>query len=62
MLCRLYHRGQEGELVGFELATDRSAQRFVGRVAYVLPGMGFGIRFVDPTEEQQLFLAVFMNS
>ena len=53
---------REGELVAFELATDRSAKRFVGKVAYVLPGMGFGIQFLDLTEEQQRFLAVFMNS
>lgn len=53
---------REGEIVSFELTTDLAAKRFVGEVAYVLPGMGFGVRFRDLTEEQQMFLAVFMNS
>lgn len=52
----------KGELVSFDLSTDDMAVRFVGNVAYVLPGMGFGVRFVELTEEQRLFLAVFMNS
>ena len=53
---------REGEIVSFELDNGLTAERFVGKVAYVLPGMGFGIRFGDITEEQKLFLAVFMNS
>lgn len=52
----------EGEMVSFDLTIDATAVRFAGNVTYVLPGMGFGIRFLDLTEEQRLFLAVFINS
>ncbi|MFN0140647.1 MAG: PilZ domain-containing protein [Pyrinomonadaceae bacterium] len=52
----------EGEMVSFDLTRDATAVRYTGNVAYVLPGMGFGIRFSELTAEQRLFLAVFMNS
>lgn len=53
---------REGEIVSFQLTTELAAETFVGKVAYLLPGMGFGVRFLELTDEQKLFLAVFMNS
>ncbi|HKX83134.1 MAG TPA: PilZ domain-containing protein [Pyrinomonadaceae bacterium] len=47
----------EGEPVSFDMSTgDGTSLAFTGEVAYVFPGMGFGIKFTNITEEQRLFL------
>jgi hypothetical protein len=47
----------EGEEVQFDLSThDGGFIPFTGEVAYVLNGMGFGIKFTNITEEQRAFL------
>ena len=37
------------------------SQQFTGEVAYVLPGLGFGIRFTDLTEERTDFLRKILD-
>lgn len=52
----------EGETVTFELSTgDGSPLSFTGEVAYVLPAMGFGIKFTNLTDEQRNFLLQVTN-
>jgi hypothetical protein len=47
----------EGESVAFELLREGGQLvRFTGRVTYVLPGVGFGVRFTNISEDQQAFL------
>ncbi len=47
----------EGETVSFEISTGEGTPlSFTGEVAYVLPAMGFGIKFTNLTEEQRKFL------
>ena len=48
----------EGEDVQFDLSTPEGGSvSFTGEVAYVLNGMGFGVKFTNITEEQKAFLA-----
>ena len=37
-------------------STSGESMQFNGKVAYVLDGFGFGVEFVDLTEEQRQFL------
>jgi PilZ domain len=47
----------QGEAVAFDLAEESGRLlHFTGRVTYVLPGVGFGVRFTNVSEEQQAFL------
>jgi hypothetical protein len=47
----------EGEPVSLVLVRpDGGPLAFTGRVTYILPGVGFGIRFTNISEEQQAFL------
>lgn len=41
---------------------DGSTIVISGKVAYILDGFGFGVEFVDVTEEQRLFVAHLMGS
>jgi hypothetical protein len=44
----------EGESVSFEFKDSSGDRlRFTGTVAYVLPNMGFGIKFTDLTDEHK---------
>lgn len=48
----------QGEPVTFDISTGGgNSISFTGEVAYVLNGMGFGIKFTNLTEEQKAFLA-----
>ena len=38
------------------------SMRFNGRVAYILEGFGFGIEFIDMTEEKVEFLNMLLTS
>ena len=46
----------EGEDISLTLVGGGEPQRFTGKVAYVLPNFGFGVRFADLTEEKTAFL------
>jgi hypothetical protein len=47
----------QGEAVAFELVNGEGRSLlFKSEVIYVLPGVGFGVRFTDVTEEQRSFL------
>jgi PilZ domain. len=47
----------EGEPVSLSVVTQSGeALSFTGEVAYVLNGMGFGIRFTELTDERKAFL------
>lgn len=47
----------EGEPIALTITIgEGDSQRFSGEVAYLLPGFGFGVRFVDLTEEKTDFL------
>jgi hypothetical protein len=47
----------EGELITFDLhADDGTTMRFTGRVAYVMPGMGFGVQFTEMSPGCKEFL------
>jgi hypothetical protein len=53
----------EGEPVSFDVsAGEGQTISFTGEIAYVLQGMGFGIKFTDITEEQRQFLASVTNA
>src|SRR2546423_879895 len=45
-----------GETVGFKLRTDDKWQDMLGEIAYILPGMGFGLHFKDLSDEQKQVL------
>ncbi len=48
----------EGETIGLVITSSfGKSLRFTGEVAYLLPGMGFGVRFTDLTEERTAFLS-----
>lgn len=48
----------EGEKIGFELKpSSRETLRMKGEVAYVLPGIGFGIRFEEMSDLQKDLIA-----
>ena len=47
----------EGEPISLSIGTSSGdALSFTGTVAYVLNGMGFGVRFADLTDEKKSFL------
>ena len=47
----------EGEQISLTITFGSGvSEHFDGEIAYVLPGMGFGIRFVDITTAQKLLL------
>jgi len=47
----------EGEPIALTITIGAGdSQRFTGEVAYLLPGFGFGVRFLDLTEEKTDFL------
>jgi hypothetical protein len=47
----------EGEPVSLSIKTESDeALSFTGEVAYVLNGLGFGVRFTDLTDERKAFL------
>jgi hypothetical protein len=43
-------------------STDGASMPFQGQVAYLLAGNGFGVEFLDVTDEQKKFLASLMAS
>jgi hypothetical protein len=53
----------QGEAIAaiFRLPSGQS-MRFTGEVAYVFPGLGFGIRFTDLSEEMTIFLVQMIRS
>ena|SRR5687767_14298652 len=52
----------QGEPVSFDVSTsDGRTISFTGEVAYVLNGMGFGLKFTNLTEEQKTFLATVVG-
>ncbi|HEX6123828.1 MAG TPA: PilZ domain-containing protein [Pyrinomonadaceae bacterium] len=46
-----------GESLTLHIASDDASMQFAGRVAYVLEGFGFGVEFVDLSEQQREFLS-----
>ncbi len=47
----------EGETIGLMIGlSSGNSQQFTGEIAYLLPGLGFGIRFTNLNEEQTAFL------
>lgn len=46
----------EGEPISLTITSGGNSQEFDGEVAYLLPGFGFGVRFVNVTEGQTGFL------
>ena len=56
---------QEGDTVFFKLGAESDQwERMSGEVVYVMPGIGFGLRFTDLTLEQNMRLTetVMANS
>ena len=52
-----------GESVTLHIAsTNGESMRFEGKVAYLLGGFGFGVEFVDLTDQQREFLSALINS
>ena len=52
-----------GERVTLHIASSGGqAMRFDGRVAYVLENFGFGVEFVDVTDQQSEFLKKIVES
>ena len=52
-----------GESIALHIsATDGQSMRFVGKVAYILDGFGFGVEFTDLTDEHRAFLAKLLAS
>ena len=48
---------KQGEQISLTITFGSGvSERFTGEVAYVIQGMGFGIRFVDITMEQKILL------
>jgi hypothetical protein len=43
-------------------ASDGDSMQFIGRVAYILEGFGFGIEFTDLTDAHREFLAKLLAS
>lgn len=53
----------EGENVSFEFKNPEGVRlRFSGTVAYVLPNMGFGIKFTDLTDEHKAAIEQIIKS
>lgn len=45
---------QEGEKLSFKIClSPEEWEHMSGEVTYVMPGIGFGLRFNDPSENQQ---------
>jgi hypothetical protein len=53
----------EGEPVSLSIKTESGdALSFAGEVAYVLNGMGFGVRFTDLNDERKAFLGQIVSA
>lgn len=53
----------EGESVSFEFKNPAGARlKFTGTVAYVLPNMGFGIKFTDLTDQHKAAIEQIMKA
>ena len=52
-----------GERLSLHIAaSDGESEPFSGKVAYVLEGNGFGVEFVDLSEQQREFLTKILSS
>ena len=52
-----------GEPLSINISTPSGiSMRFSGRVAYLLDGFGFGVEFVDLTDEKREFLNIILNA
>ena len=48
---------QTGERVSFDIVLpDDQSMNFVGEVAYIFPGSGFGVKFVELTDPRRTFI------
>jgi hypothetical protein len=47
---------QVGEGVSFEIKDHDPPVRFTGNIAYTLPGVGFGVRFTEFSQESSEYL------
>lgn len=53
----------EGENVSFEFKNAAGARlKFTGTVAYVMPNMGFGIKFTDLTDDHRAAIEQIINA
>jgi hypothetical protein len=54
---------QEGEIVSFDIVVPPGVRlKFQGEVAYIVSGMGFGVRFVSMNDEKQDFVDGIIKS
>jgi PilZ domain len=53
----------QGETVSFDIVISPEQQiKFSGEVAYIFPGSGFGVKFMDMTDEKRDFIEHLIRS